>query len=159
MFDASSYLATLEPPVYVDRAGRKHVGRILGADQWLAFQQSLRDTKGIDPVLRRIVTNIFPHPWWKIWQRSVARDIWQLPPIGRMRAVWDFMQSQAKAMGVSFPGTFPQLPVPPDSPADQSLGSPTPGLSPSSTSDIPASITSGAVAGAPLTERSLIVSS
>ncbi len=154
MFDAQAYLTTLEPPVYIDRAGKKHTGRVLGADQWLMFQHSLRASDNVDRILQRIVAHIFPHPWWKIWRHSVRWDIWQLPPIGRMRAVWNFMQSQAKAMGVSFPGTFPTLQPPLDSMAVPSPDSPTPGYSQSSISDTQGFTISGAPAGTPPMEPS-----
>lgn len=158
MFDASAYLKTLEPPVFIDPNGKKHVGVIIGADTWFRLQQQMRGAKTkvedmdvavrlTDAALYEIINAIFPPSKWKFWQKSVAYWIFRLPLKGRMRAVWDFMQSQAKAMGtelVPMPGMFPTLEDKVDAkPAD----SPTPGSSENSTNDTPASTTDGVKAG------------
>jgi len=126
MFDAPAYLKSLQPPEFIDQNGHKHVGRIIGADTWQRLQSRVRLTKredgSFDPqdlnrAMNAMVHAMFPRPWWKVWERSVAWHLWRLPGTGRMRAVWSFMQSQASANGMEpepLPGTTPDtLPITP----------------------------------------------
>src|SRR6266576_86473 len=101
MFDASAYLAALEPPVFVDRSGRRHVGRILGSDDWfrlttrfaLARAEQLQGP-AFEAALKGFVDAIFPRPAWRFWERRVSQHVWDLPPAGRIEAVYDFIASQ-----------------------------------------------------------------
>lgn len=132
MFDAPAYLAAFDAPTYIDQAGKKHVGRILGADHWLRLQIKMRARNDdgtpnyaeIERNMARIVNDMFPRAWWKVWERSVFSWLRQLPPMGRMQAVWDFMGSQAKAMGSEPLGTFQTAIQHSDKPADLSPVSP-----------------------------------
>lgn len=163
MFDAQQYLESIDHPTFIDPTGRKHVGRILGADHWLRLQLKLRrcrkinedgsetwDAAGLDRAMKEIVRAVFPTTWYKPWEKSVRHWLWKLPSIGRARAVWDFLQSLAKAMGeevVPFPGTFLTDVLPSRKAADPSPALPTPASSPGSTVATPATITTGAPAG------------
>ncbi len=101
MFDATEYKRAFEPPTYVDLDGKKHVGRLIGAHTWFKLQPDLRivredgspDHPAIERTMIKIVRTMFPAPWWAPW-RGVARKVWRLPPIMRMRAFMDFMHSQ-----------------------------------------------------------------
>ncbi len=156
MFDSPAYMRSLSAPEFIDLTGKKHIGRIIGADTWFRLQASLRspvredgttDHRALDKAMRKIVRAFFPHPWYDFREKSVEYWLWQLPGVGRMRAFWDFMQSQVSAMGTSLsplPGTFPTSTAPADSaPRDSQMS----GSSPSSTKPSRASTTSGAVAG------------
>lgn len=157
-FDARAYYASLEAPEFIDPTGKRHVGVILGADTWERLQVRLRsshredgsyDRRGLSGAMRLICDATFPHPWYRRG-KSVTQWVWELPEIGRMRAVWDFMRSQAKSRGTELPetlGTY-HLPILPDGKRDGlSDVPPTSGSSPSSTSPTPASTTSGETAG------------
>lgn len=121
MFDAPVYLASIEPPVFVDLYGKKRIGRVLGTDHWLKLQSRLRLARANDmnpaelnAAMIGFVEAVFPHSRWKFWEKSVAWHVGQLPQEGRVRAVWDFMQSQAKALGMEADslGTFPTSTAP-----------------------------------------------
>lgn len=156
MFDAQAYYKSITPPEFIDPTGKKHVGRILGADTWFKLQTSLRnptradgttDHRKLDAAMKKIADAFFPHPWWKFREKSVRYWLWQMPFMGRMRAIWDFMQSQASAMGTSLPplpGTSPTSTPQPGVDRPEPLMS---GSSPDSTDTSPASTTSTAVAG------------
>ncbi len=157
-FDARAYYASLEAPVFIDPTGKQHVGIILGTDSWERLQVKLRlarrddgtyERRGLNGAMRLICDETFPRPWYRRG-KSVTQWVWELPEIGRMRAVWDFMRSQAKARGAEMPATLGtyQLPILPDDKRDGlSDVPPTSGLSPSSTSSTPAYTTSGETAG------------
>lgn len=101
LFDSQQYLEALGPPEFVAPNGKKYVGRILSTDQFLKYQALFRGASESGLAQRRamfkITAAIFPKPWWKVRERSVASWLRTLPPVGQVRAVWDFMQSQAKA--------------------------------------------------------------
>lgn len=124
MFDSPALVAALTTPVFIDLQGKKHVGRILGADSWFRLMAGIRVVKRndgtFDPrllgrAMRMIVDAFFPKAWWKFWVKPVSYHVWQLPPELRMAAVWDFMQSQASVSGtelVPLPGiTLPTSPT------------------------------------------------
>lgn len=124
MFDARAYYATLELPEFIAPNGKRYVGRILGADTWARLQTKLRVSKqadgtynprGLSSAMKLICDATFPKKWWKPWERSVADWVGTLPEIGKMRAVWDFMRSQAKARGENLPETLgtESTPTPP----------------------------------------------
>ena len=125
MFDSPAYYKSLTSPEFIDPTGKKHTGRVIGADTWFQMQAKLRspiredgtvDHHALMKAMRTMVNAFFPHPWWKFWEKSVAYWLWQMPMVGRMRAVYDFMQSQASAMGTSLsplPGTHPISTLPP----------------------------------------------
>ena len=156
MFDAQAYFKSLDPPVFVDPTGKRHVGQIIGADTWLRMQTRLRspirpdgttDSVALTKAMRAVIKSFFPHPWYRFWEKSVLDWMWELPPVARMRAIWDFMQSQANAMGVlttSPLGTSPTSTLPQ---AENPHGPQTSGSSQDSMTPIPVSTTSGAVAG------------
>lgn len=105
MFDAREYLATFEVPVFIAPNGRRYEGRILSADEWAPLQAKLKNVENVRwPELQRVLFEltdaIFPKPRWRIWERSVRDWLKRLPPVGQMRAVWSFMQSQASALGM-----------------------------------------------------------
>lgn len=119
MFDAQAYWKTTEPPTFKDPKGRVHVGRLIGADTFMRLQATTRtkkpdgtpDLQALNQSMRRIVEAMFPHPWWKVWSHSVQWYVWRLPQLARMRAIWDFMQSQARANGTELgplPGITPE---------------------------------------------------
>ena len=121
MFDARAYYASLDLPEFIDPTGRVHKGRILGTDHWQRLQVKLRlsknsdgsyNPKGLNKAMRMITEATFPSKWWKPWEKSVADWIWELPEIGRMRAVWDFMRSQAKSRGTDLPENLGTLSLP-----------------------------------------------
>ena len=101
MFDAAEYVRAFEPPTFTDVDGTRYVGRLIGADTWFKLQPSLRIVNAdgspnhvaIERATRKIVHEMFPTAWWTPW-RSVARKVWRLPPLIRVRAIMDFMHSQ-----------------------------------------------------------------
>ncbi len=119
-FDSPAYYAALDAPIFVDRTGKRHVGRILGADTYFRLHAKLRSPlrsdhtvnhRALDRLLREVVRAFFPCPWYRRRKPdSVEYWMWEMPYEGRMRAIWSFMQSQANAMGITmgqFPGTSP----------------------------------------------------
>lgn len=131
MFDSPAYLRTQSPPVFIDSDGKTHTGQILGADTWLRLHGKLRlsrrddgkyDPRALNIAMMALINAFFPRAWWKVWKRSVAWYVSQLPLDGRMRALWDFIRSQAIASGMEpapLPGTTPQtLPTDISSQAD-----------------------------------------
>lgn len=138
MFDAPEYAKAFEPPTFIDLDGKKYVGRLLGAHSWFKLQPAMRaigkdgelDHKEIEKATFKIVGALFPTPWWAPW-RSVARKVWKLPPLMRVRAVWDFMDSQARWLGLpaldKLPGKFQAETQSSAAPASPSPGSQTPG--------------------------------
>ena len=126
MFDAAAYYRSLTPPTFIDPTGKTHVGKIIGADTWFRMQTSIRspiredgsvDHVALTKAMKKMVNTFFPPTWRNLWEKTVARWLWEMPSIGRMRAVYDFMQAQASAMGTSMsplPGTFPISTLPTD---------------------------------------------
>jgi hypothetical protein len=118
MFDALAYVKALETPTYKDVDGTVHLGRLIGADTFIKLAPRMRtkkadgspDVAAINRTMLAICNAMFPPDRWRPWRKSVAHRIWQLPPSGRMRAVYDFLASQATAMGMTppeLPGTSP----------------------------------------------------
>jgi hypothetical protein len=115
MFDAMVHVKALEAPTFKDVDGTIHYGRLVGTDTFLRIAPKLRvkDAKGnpdgpaINRAMKEIADLMFPPDRWRPWRLSVARRLWRLPPSVRMRAVYDFLVSQAKAMGM----TPPELPL------------------------------------------------
>lgn len=135
-FDSQQYMAALQPPTFIALNGRKYVGRILSVDEWQPYQIQMRDAgRGDGTVdwnkLRKVMYNItkalFPKPWWKFWERGAIYWLRKLPPVGQMRAVWDFMQSQAKALGMELKPTPGMLRLLGLSDTGSTAGSPTAG--------------------------------
>lgn len=159
VFNAKEYLEALQPPRFVAPDGTEYVGRILSADEWEPLQLSMRRSsaegtrwKDVHSNIRRICDAMFPPPRFHRLRglRSVADWISLLPPVGQMRAVWDFMQSQARAQGVTLtpsPGTSKVLGQP--TTVDENL-SRSDGSSSDSTSVSRDSTTSGVEGGARL---------
>lgn len=118
-FDARAYYDTLSAPVFIDPTGHRHVGRIIGADTYFRLQSKMRsplrtdgtaDPRALAKAMRTVVRAFFPHKWYQFRTKSVERWLWEMPSVGRMRAIWSFMQSQASAMGTTLgplPGTSP----------------------------------------------------
>ena len=108
MFDAQEYLAAIEPPTFVAPNGKKYVGRVLSTDEFIPYQVAMRevtageqlDWRRLQRVLLRLTRAFFPKPRWRFWERSAASWVRTLPPVGQMRAMWDFMASQGKASGM-----------------------------------------------------------
>jgi hypothetical protein len=145
MFDARVYEEAMQPPKFIDRTGKTHVGQILGANHWMHLQVALRGSKtdnfSLVGALKQLVDTMFPHPWWKPG-KSVSDMVWELPMEARNEAVWDFIRSQARAAGLSI-GTYEAVVKAADLPVD----SLTSGSSPDSISTSPDSTTSGEKAG------------
>lgn len=140
MFDAPEYAKAFEPPTFRDLDGRLHVGRLMGAHSWMKLQPALRaankdgtpNHRAIEKASFEIVVALFPAPWWAPWRRGrVARLVWKLPPVMRLKAFWDFMGSQARWLGLpvldKLPGKYLAATQPSDSPASPSSASETPG--------------------------------
>lgn len=105
MFDAKQYLESLEPATFIDPKGRKHVGRILSYEEWLPFQERMRELSKGEPtpektskIIREFCGALFPKPWWKFWRRSVTQHVLMLPPTAAIAALQSFSQSQAKIL-------------------------------------------------------------
>jgi hypothetical protein len=105
MFDAQQYLESLEPATFRDPKGRLHIGRVLSYQEWLPFQDRMRElSKGesspekTTAIIREFCGALFPKPWWKFWRRSVAEHILMLPPPAAIEALQSFSQSQAKIL-------------------------------------------------------------
>lgn len=100
-------MASLAPPTYRAQNGAVYVGRVLSADEVTPLETALRDAGGdwykTKLALRAVTKAYFPRDWRRPWRRTVWSWIKRLPPIGQMAAVWDFMQSQASALGVTLP--------------------------------------------------------
>lgn len=153
MFDAQAYHRAVSQPSFKDERGRIHVGRVIGTDTFFTVRAktSVKNPDGsLDFValncgLRQMVDLMFPHPWWKVWRHSVRWHVWQLPWLGRMGAIWSFMQSQVKATTGAelgpLPGTTPEIYAALLRAGVPSDVLPIPGSSPSSTSLSPASTT------------------
>jgi hypothetical protein len=139
MFDTQEYLATVEPPKFKAADGTLYSGRILSVDEFepiqLLFRNAKKDGKNriewrlMQKLLLKITDAFFPHPWYKPGM-SVRDHVAKLPPVGQMRAVWDFMQSQRVSLGLErqIQQPIPGTPQPEDSnDTDEAAGSPTAG--------------------------------
>jgi len=129
MFDSPALVAALTTPVFIDLQGKKHVGRILGADSWFRLMSRIRlakrtdgtfDPRQLNTAMRSIVDSFFPRARWKFWEKPVSWHVLQLPPQLRMAAVWDFMRSQASVSGTEL-APLPGM-TPPTSPTSSSGG-------------------------------------
>lgn len=124
MFNAQEYLEALDRPTYTDTRGRTHVGEVVSTEEWLPIQERLFETvqDGVDmPTMRILVREItklmFPVPWYQRlnpFYRSVTRDVLALPPMGMLSAVWSFLQSQGRQVGVEMPETPPGMTTSPN---------------------------------------------
>lgn len=116
-FDAQAYLEGLEKPTYTDTRGQTHVGVVVSAEEWRPVQERMHrllegsteeGAQGLDfetlrSLIREMTDIMFPEPWWQRlspFHRTVTQDVLSLPPIGMLRATWDFIRSGAKAMGI-----------------------------------------------------------
>lgn len=113
MFDSKQYLAGLEPPTFIASDGSKFVGRLLSVEEWLPYesrmqQASLGEMTGIQmrAFIRDLVMVFFPRGW-RLWTRRWWRPCWwyvrRLPPVGQLRAVHSFMESQREGLGIESP--------------------------------------------------------
>lgn len=114
MFDARAVMAAYEPPTFVALNGRKYVGQHLSYLEWLPFETRFRalaqggmNHTELRSLIKDFTRALFPRrPWWNIFRRRATYHILRLPPIPQMQAMWDFMQSQATALGIEV-GTLP----------------------------------------------------
>jgi len=116
-FDARAYLEDLERPTYTDTRGQVHIGALVSIEEWRPVQQRMgallegapeTGAEGLDyetlrSLIREMTDLMFPAPWWKRllpWCRTVTDDVLSLPPIGMLRATWDFIKAGVAATGV-----------------------------------------------------------
>lgn len=138
MFDTREYLKSLEPPTFVSADGRPYVGRVLSLHEWQRFEPRMaaaRAHKLAGDDLRRLIEDLvgafFPRGrkfWTRDFWQPVAWHIRKLPPIGQLRACYDFMRSQGRALGTELPE--PQILGTPQSPQPTSTGGESPGTPP-----------------------------
>ncbi len=113
VFDAREVEEVFKPPTFISKHGRKYVGQHISVPEWMPLERQLQilgqmgeDTVTDYTIIRattlRITKKMFPKPWWQFWTwhyRSVAWHVLRLAPIPQMRALWDFLQCQAQALG------------------------------------------------------------
>lgn len=99
-FNADEYLAALEPPS-VTINGRLYTGRLLSFNEWLReadalqrWQSGKASSEEIARMAARLLLLLFPKPWWKFWEPSVASLMLQWPPHLWQKAVVGFINSQ-----------------------------------------------------------------
>ncbi len=89
MFNAKEYLAGQTPPVFVDTAGREHVGRILSLPEMAGFFDRFDalqagDWKAVEALVREFCAALdFP-----------AEEVLKLPIGGVLEAFRSFFESQ-----------------------------------------------------------------
>lgn len=139
LFDSREYLEALRPPEFVAPNGTRYRGKLLSVDEWQPFEERLRAAQAgqlvgpaLHALLRDLTSAMFPRDW-RFWKRSCWQQVKRLPPVGQLRAVYTFLQSQGEALGVKTPTlsleTRTLLGLPPVSDGDSS---PSAGSSPAS---------------------------
>jgi hypothetical protein len=105
-FDATQYLEATTPPTFIAPNGKSYTGRVLSYPQWLPYREALTNfaiaavtDQDVRRFGKRFLKNIFPRPWWKIWERPVWKWVFELPPIRFMEAMESFIASQEQMMG------------------------------------------------------------
>lgn len=118
MFDSREYLEALEPPVFIAQNGVRFVGRVISVDEWEPFKErmlAVGEATDFTAVFRlhRDLTQLFFPRGRRFWTRRFWRPAWwyvsRLPPLGQMKAVYSFMQSQVRALGQELPPPTPGL--------------------------------------------------
>ena len=113
MFDSREYLEAIRPPEFIGSDGARFVGRLLSIDEWQPYEERMRAASRGEltwPDLQRLLADLtrafFPRGW-RAWTARFWRPCWwyvrRLPPLGQLRAVYSFMQSQGKALGLETP--------------------------------------------------------
>lgn len=128
IYDADATLASLERPELRVR-GVVHVGRPLSAYQWFRCMAALDKARASGSMFafmqaaKVCFDAMFPKPWWRVWERSVALTLLAMPP-----AVWQdalntffvspMMARPATGTPMTPAETMAATPMPPPSPAD-----------------------------------------
>lgn len=106
-------VAALERPSFRHR-GRIYRGRILSFEQFRRFELRLLDwaaqklsSRQVSALAYEYVAAVFPHPVWKIWERSVAWQVMTLPEKMRADAIARFLELQRVANDLWLGGTDP----------------------------------------------------
>lgn len=109
MFDGDAYVRALDPPA-IKLDGRVYMGRVLSIDEWVPLEPALRKIQGgagtladAYHVIGEFCRIAFKHPWWAFWRRPVYKKIMKLPPAALTEVTRDFLESQARAMGMGLP--------------------------------------------------------
>lgn len=107
-FDTREWLGTLDPPEFYTGSGKKYIGRILSVEQWMPFEQILKELEteegenisiaDILHISKTITDYLFPHPRWKFWRKPCSYHVSKLPPIFQMKVAMDFSQAQGEAI-------------------------------------------------------------
>lgn len=123
MFDTREFLLSLAAPEFIAADGTRFRGRVLSLPQWQAFEGRMQaarnqqlDWRALQALILDLCDAFFPRGrrfWTRRFWRPVRWHVSRLPPVGQMRAMWDFMQSQGQAAGMEVtppPGTSPLRP-------------------------------------------------
>lgn len=95
VFDIAEVVAALEPPIFVDRKGRRHVGRFLSIEEWYTFaaRHGSLVVQGMTGAewrghLRYFVDRVFPPCRIRQWLNALAhrRGVRWLAPL--LEAHW-----------------------------------------------------------------------
>lgn len=113
-------VSAIDPPTF-RRGGCLYVGRIISFEQWRRFEPGLRRWEAgeltefqVRTLVYAYVAAVFPHPWWKVWRRSVAWMVISLPHVQQAKAMQRFLASQTPAnavwLGLEGPMNGPSTP-------------------------------------------------
>ncbi len=84
---------------------------ILSADEVAPLEAALRgagkDWAKTQAAMKAVTEACFPQSHWaRLWRvNPVWRYVRKLPPPGQMKAIWDFIERQVIALGLSMPST------------------------------------------------------
>lgn len=106
-FNADQYLEAIEPPTLTVH-GKTYRGKILSHDEWMRFAPDLEalarhklDYRQTRLLIARLAYAMFPPSrWWRVWERSGAHHLLNLPFQAQMDAMKGFLKSQSQALGI-----------------------------------------------------------
>lgn len=118
MFDSIAYMAATRPPEFIAVDGTRFIGRLLSVDEWQPYEVRMQAASrgelawpALRDLLRDLTREFFPRGF-AFWRRRFWRPCWwyvnRLPPVGQLRAVYSFMQSQGTALGMEPPTLGPK---------------------------------------------------
>ena len=101
-FNAKEYFAALEPPVYIDKAGQRHEGRILSIFEMGRVEESLKTPDKETPDAWRVrcasvLAELFPG------NQAVIDEILDLPAEAFGAAFADFFAHQRRRISADAP--------------------------------------------------------
>lgn len=117
--NADRQIEDLKPPTFT-HGGRTWTGRFLSFDEWRRYEPALvkigqgkMEHGEFRLHLYRLAREIFPRPWWKVWDRSVGYHLLRMPLKVQLAAFFSFAEAQGRANGTDVARRTPGSNSPP----------------------------------------------